>query len=1188
MQQPKKSQRQDSSCNSSDEYDPDAISDDTSGALLPAYIPREVEHDWYDWWEGQGYFSPQFKSEKRFSLVLPPPNVTGTLHLGHALTCTIQDVLARWHRMRGEQVLWVPGTDHAGISTQVIVEKKLLKERGLTRHDLGREKFLQEVWKWREDKSRAIKEQLRKLGASLDWSRETFTMDAKQCDAVKEAFMRLFEAGLVYRANSLVNWSCVLQSAISDIEVEHRHFSGSTLCKVPGYDDPVEFGVISDFAYKLCDRGSVWFNFAGFIVLDGEIVVSTTRIETMLGDVAVAVHPSDMRYKHLQGVHLWHPFQHRKIPLIFDEVVDVNFGTGIVELALRSMCYNTVRVDHTTARKLLLFGTGIVGLTVQARCDSTVRSGHTTARKLLLFGTGIVAVALWLRCDSTACSGNTLAGKLLVFRTGAVKITPAHDMIDLEVSKRHGLDSISVITEEGRMESNCGVYSGMKRFEARSKLLEDLHTLKLFRGKRDHSVQVPFCTRSEDVVELLLKPQCGESGKPTAMSLGNLQRFIRCKQMAEEAAAAVQDGQLQLEPAYTEKIWYNWLYNNSEVLTGIVTGTVVLPSVSEVLTGIVRETAVLPHVNEVLTGIVTDTVVLPPVSEVLTSIVTGTVVLPHIEDKSTRPHELWVAALSEDHARKKATLQFHLDDTQAHKLIMVQDEDVLDTWFSSALFPFSALGQGILFSNNIFICPLKCLKARYPLFQDQDYRQFYPLSVLETGHDILFFWVARMVMLGARLTHQIPFQKVLLHGILCDAHGRKMSKSLGNVISPENVITGISLEELQQQSHASVEAGLLSQEECDKAVSGQAKLFPKGIPECGTDALRFTLASHNVKNHQISFDVSECHTNRLLCNKLWQATKYTLMCLDKATPEWPTIDDKHKMSIEQRWVLSRLGTAVAEVNTALEKADFHSATQAIRTFLHYELCDIYLESTKLAMKDSVNAPLTCGTLVRCLETTLLCLSPFMPYITEELYQRLPLQSKTDSIMVASYPCTHEVIMIKFVALTLLECLSSYPEQCKWSVWRDEEVESEVQLVLNVVSAIRSLRSRCGTTDTTLTVHVVSKSNNDRQVLAHLLAVMKRLSKCHDIIICTEEPSDINLSTLVDTVGPSCSVYLTTQVGVFRDDKKWSKKQARLLKELEKLVKRTSSIGYKEKTPSHVQKFQADKVGSFIDALWSVV
>nr|CAD7611168.1 unnamed protein product [Timema genevievae] len=644
-------------------------------------------------------------------------------------------------------------------------------------------------------------------------------------------------------------------------------------------------------------------------------------------------------------------------------------------------------------------------------------------------------------------------------------------MIDLEVSKRHGLDSISVITEEGRMESNCGVYSGMKRFEVRSKLLEDLHTLKLFRGKRDHSVQVPFCTRSEDVVELLLKPQW----------------FIRCKQMAEEAAAAVQDGQLQLEPAYTEKIWYNWLYNSRDWC------------VSRQLWWGHR----IPMYH------------------------------CQVEDESTRPHELWVAALSEDHARKKATLQLHLDDNQAHKLTVVQDEDVLDTWFSSALFPFSALG--------------------WP-DQDQDYRQFYPLSVLETGHDILFFWVARMVMLGTRLTHQIPFQKVLLHGVLCDAHGRKMSKSLGNVISPENVITGISLEELQQQSHMSVEAGLLSQEECDKAVSGQAKLFPKGIPECGTDALRFTLASHNIKHHQISFDVSECHTNRLLCNKLWQATKYTLMCLDKATPEWPTINDKHKMSIEQRWVLSRLGTAVAEVNTALEKADFHSATQAIRNFLHYELCDIYLESTKLAMKDSATAPLTCGTLVHCLETTLLCLSPFMPYITEELYQRLPLRSKTDSITVASYPCTHE-----------------------WSAWRDEEVESEVQLVLNVVSAIRSLRSKCRTTDTTLTVHVVSKSNNDRQVLTHLLAVMRRLSKCHDIIICTEEPADITLSTLADTVGPSCSVYLTTQVGVLRDDKKWSKKERRLLKELDKLVKRTSSVGYKDKTPSHVQKCQADKM-----------
>ncbi|KAH1008567.1 hypothetical protein HUJ05_009112 [Dendroctonus ponderosae] len=711
--------------------------------LSSAYNPHELEKAHFN----ADYFPPKSAlCRQPFSLILPPPNITGTLHLGHALTVSIQDALVKWHKMQGREVMWVPGLDHAGIATQVVVEKKLWKERGLTRHQLGRERFEEEIWKWKQEKSTTIIEQLRRINVDLSWDREAFTMDAKRSKAVTEAFIRLFEQGLIYRADHLVNWSCTLQSAVSDIEVDRVRVEAATDFRVPGYEKPVKFGVLTKFAYKLSESLE-------------EIVVATTRPETILGDVAVAVNPQDSRYAHFVGKRLQHPFRPDLIPVIADNMVDPLFGTG------------------------------------------------------------------------------------------AVKITPAHDPDDFLTGKRHNLRFLAVIDEQGQLTDSCGAFQGLRRFDAREVIIGALMEKGLYKGSQEHSMAVPICSRSKDVIEFLIKPQW----------------FLDCSQMSQKALANVGDGTLQIEPENFEKTWSQWLENIRQLWWGHR-----IPAYSCSVNG---------------------------------------------------NNHVWVAAQDADAAKEKAA---RLLNCRPADVESKQDEDVLDTWFSSALQPFAVFG--------------------WPE-QTADLDKYYPLSLMETGHDILFFWVARMVMLGTHLTGQLPFKKVLLHGVICDAHGRKMSKSLGNVIAPEEVIDGVTLEQLGLILEQNYRTGILSEAELKKASDGQKRMFPNGIPQCGADALRFTLLSHNVKSHVINFDVSECHTNKLFGNKIWQATKFTLLWTGKVSAaqggfaHWgPSVE----LAPMDRWILSKLTQMLQAIEGAMEAHEFHGATAALKQFLYYEFCDVYL------------------------------------------------------------------------------------------------------------------------------------------------------------------------------------------------------------------------------------------------------
>lgn len=628
-------------------------------------------------------------SKGRFVMVIPPPNVTGSLHLGHALTNAIEDAITRWHRMKGRSALWVPGCDHAGIATQVVVEKKLWREDKISRHDIGREKFIEKIWEWKESKGGRIYHQLKKIGSSMDWDRVSFTMDPKLCKAVTEAFCQLHEKTLIYRDKRLVNWSCTLKSAISDIEVDKVEIPGRTFLSIPGYADKVEFGVLVSFAYQVEDTNE-------------EIVVATTRIETMLGDTAVAVHPKDERYTHLHGKFVKHPFVDRRMPIVLDEFVDMNFGTG------------------------------------------------------------------------------------------AVKITPAHDPNDYEVGKRHDLPFITIFSDDGFVIGDYGKFAGMKRFDARKAVLASLKELGMYKDTQNNPMVVPVCSRSKDIVEPLIKPQW----------------YVKCSDMAANATEAVRSGELKIIPESQTKIWYHWMEG-------------------------IRDWCIS---RQLWWG---------------HRIPAYAIKFKNVEDtpKDLPEEESWIVARNMEEAVEKAEKKFNLTKD---KFLLHQDEDVLDTWFSSGLFPFSVFG--------------------WP-DQTEDLNLFYPTSLLETGHDILFFWVARMVFFGQTLLGKIPFKEVFLHPMVRDAHGRKMSKSLGNVIDPMDVINGITLEGLYQQLYDSN----LDPKEIDKAKAGQKQDFPNGIPECGTDAMRFALCSYLTQARDINLDILRVQGYRFFCNKLWNATKFALL-----------------------------------------------------------------------------------------------------------------------------------------------------------------------------------------------------------------------------------------------------------------------------------------------------------------------
>ncbi|KAJ8731130.1 hypothetical protein PYW07_004294 [Mythimna separata] len=1022
---------------------------DITGAMPDAYSPQYVEAAWYAWWEKQGFFKPEYGRKSvlepnpkgKFVMVIPPPNVTGTLHLGHALTNAVEDCITRWHRMNGKTTLWNPGCDHAGIATQVVVEKKLWREQRKTRHDLGREEFIKKVWEWKEQKGGRIYEQLRSLGSSYDWSRVRFTMDPSMCRAVNEAFIRLHDAGDIYRANRLVNWSCTLKSAISDIEVDKIELTGRTMLSIPGYQQKVEFGVLVYFAYRTEDTNeeivvattrietmladvAIAVNpndtreGGGTEDTNEEIVVATTRIETMLADVAIAVNPNDTRYKHLVGKHVVHPFVSRKLPIIADDYVDMNFGTG------------------------------------------------------------------------------------------AVKISTAHDVNDYELGKRHNLPFISIFDDEGKMLPNCGAFTGMKRYDVRRSIIPALETPKLYKETKEHPMVVPLCSRSKDVVEPMLKPQW----------------YIKCDKMAAEAIKAVKTGELKIIPDVHEKTWYHWMEGirdwciSRQLWWGhrIPAYRVTLPEPDEEFTD-----AEGPHGSKTA-----------PRRRHTRSGRRKSRRIRARRQANAAPHtapakdqELWVSAHTEEEALAKAAAKYNVP---AADIQLVRDEDVLDTWFSSGLFTFSIFG--------------------WP-DQTDDLQAFYPGTLLETGHDILFFWVARMVFFGQRLLGKLPFKEIYLHPMVRDAHGRKMSKSLGNVIDPVDVVKGVTLETLHEQ----LEDSNLEPKEVERAKQGQKQDYPNGIPECGTDALRFALCAMT-QGRDLNLDILRVQGYRFFCNKLWNATKFALLYFPKDTvyeahsPALPS-----DLSPMDRWMLSRLALAVNKVNAGFSTYDFPAATTHCYNLWLYDLCDVYLEYLKPVFASGTEAEKAAArrTLYTTLEFGLKLLSPFMPFVTEELFQRLPRKdSSCPSICVASYPTDAD------------------------TPWRSEDLESDVETVLKMVHLIRSTRSEYNLTNKQkTTAHLIIAEDLKVEVLRGLFRNVQSLANSE----LSDEKPPIGCSIL--TVSDKIEVHLVLK-GLIDPQKeltKLEKKKEALSQTINKLQQAMAADDYSTKVPAEVQKINSEKL-----------
>jgi valyl-tRNA synthetase len=748
-----------------------------------SYNPAAIEQRWYQFWEEKAYFEPcNPDATERYCIMLPPPNVTGSLHMGHAFQDTIMDTLTRWQRMRGADTLWQPGTDHAGIATQMVVERKLLTE-GKSRHDLGREKFVETVWDWKEQSGDTISKQMRRLGASVAWSRHRFTMDDDLSHAVRKVFVQLFDEGLIYRGKRLVNWDPVLHTALSDLEVISTE-----------------------------EKGKLWH--IRYPRMDGRgyLVVATTRPETLLGDTAVAVNPDDERYRDMLGMELELPLTGRTIPIIADEYVDAEFGSG------------------------------------------------------------------------------------------CVKITPAHDFNDYEIGKRHDLPMINVLDANASLNENAPeAYRGLDRFEARRKVLEDLETQGLLDKTQDHNMMIPRGDRSHAIVEPYLTDQW----------------YVKIAPLAKPAIEAVKDGRIAFVPGNWNKTYFDWMHRIEDWC------------ISRQLWWGHR--------------------------------------IPAWYDSEGKIH----VGMNEDEVRRKDGLT---DDVELR-----QDEDVLDTWFSSALWPFSTLG--------------------WPE-RTESLERFYPTSVLVTGFDIIFFWVARMIMMGLKFMDDVPFRTVYIHGLIRDGHGQKMSKSKGNVLDPLDLIEGVELETLVSKRTTS----LMQPQMAPAIAKATRKEFPDGIPAFGTDALRFTFASLATTGRDIRFDLGRIEGNRNFCNKLWNAARFVLM----QTEDGEIAASENPGTIDQ-WILSRLNNVISEVDQHLGDYRLDLAAQALYEFTWNEYCDWYLEFAKSILQTGSPSEQssTRHTLLHVLETTLRTLHPIMPFITEEIWQRVrsPLGISGESIMMQPFP-TH--------------------------------------------------------------------------------------------------------------------------------------------------------------------------------------
>jgi valyl-tRNA synthetase len=907
------------------------------------YNPHAIEQRWYETWEKQGYFEPA-GSGTPYCIMIPPPNVTGSLHMGHAFQDTLMDALTRYHRMRGDNTLWQPGTDHAGIATQMVVERQLNGE-DLTRHDVGREKFIERIWEWKHESGGTITRQLRRMGASVDWSRERFTMDEGLSRAVNETFVKLYEEGLIYRGKRLVNWDPVLHTAVSDLEVVSEEESGH----------------LWHMRYPLAD-GS------------GHVVVATTRPETMLGDTAVAVHPDDERYQSIVGKTVRLPLTDREIPVIADDYVDQEFGTG------------------------------------------------------------------------------------------CVKITPAHDFNDYEMGKRHDLPMINVLTVDACISDEVSSnYQGMDRFEARKRIIEDLETQGLLEKIEDHKLMVPRGDRSGAVVEPYLTDQW----------------FVKIEPLAGPAIKAVEDGDIRFVPDNWKNTYFEWMRNIQDWC-------------------------------------------------ISRQIWWGHRIPAWYDDAGN----IYVAH-SEKDARKQNGLSA---DVQLN-----QDDDVLDTWFSSALWPFSTLGW-----------PDKT----------EALKTFYPTSVLVTGFDIIFFWVARMIMMGLKFMDEIPFREVYIHGLVRDAHGQKMSKSKGNVLDPIDLIDGIELEDLVAKRRA----GLMQPKMADKIEKLTRKDFPDGIPAFGTDALRFTFAALASTGRDINFDLGRIEGYRNFCNKLWNAARYVL--LNTEGKDCGQHSDDVQLSAADRWIISLLQQTEEEVTRGIEGYRFDLAAQAIYTFVWDEYCDWYLELSKpvLTSPDSTDAALrgTRRTLVRVMEIVLRLIHPIAPYISEEIWQRMAPLAGIDAGTIMHQP---------------------YPVAAADSV--DQEAISEINWVKNFIIGVRKIRSGMNIDPRKpLPVLLQNGSKEDKSRLENNLHYIVSVGRIETAIWLQDGDAAPEASTaLVDEM--KILIPLAGLIDKDAEMARLTKEIERKNGELQRCEGKLSNAGFVDKAPAAVVQKEQEKATELRSAINSL-
>ena len=925
--------------------------------MLDKYNPAEIESKHYQNWETQGYFQPDMDLTKpSFSIQLPPPNVTGTLHMGHAFNQTIMDGLTRYYRMKGCNTAWIPGTDHAGIATQIVVERQLAAQN-VSRHDLGREKFLEKVWEWKEVSGGTITQQMRRVGCSADWTREYFTMDDVRAETVTEVFVRLYEQGLIYRGKRLVNWDPVLGTAVSDLEVESVEEQGSMWhIRYPLADNPAE-----------------------------AVIVATTRPETLLGDVAVAVNPEDERYTHLIGKELILPLTGRTIPVIADEYVEKDFGTG------------------------------------------------------------------------------------------CVKITPAHDFNDYEVGKRHDTRLVNVFDLEAKVLANAEVfnfkgeaqqgfalpekYAGLDRFAARKQMVADLQEQGLLVEIKAHTLMTPKGDRTGSVIEPMLTSQWFVAMSATPNG-GEPDSEYKGLSLADKAKKAVDSGAVRFIPENWVNTYNQWMNN--------------------------------------------------------------------IQDWCISRQLWWghqIPAWYDNEGNVYVARNQAEAEKQAGKTGLTREEDVLDTWFSSALVPFSTLG--------------------WPSETDE-LKAFLPSNVLVTGYEIIFFWVARMIMMTTHFTGKVPFKDVYIHGIVRDHEGKKMSKSEGNVIDPVDLIDGIDLDKLLVKRTT----GLRKPETAPKVEEATKKLFPEGIPSMGADALRFTMASYASLGRSVNFDFKRAEGYRNFCNKIWNATNFVLMNTENQDCGYgATATEPRGYSFPDMWIIGRLNQTIEQVTQAYETYRFDLAAETLYSFVWNDYCDWYLELAKVQLQTGCASRqrATRHTLLRVLEAALRLLHPIIPFITEELWQTVaPMcDAKTaDSIMLARFPEAdrEQIVQTTFEQMTVLQ---------------------------DLIGAVRNLRGEMGIQPNVKAPLFVESADDLADYLKYL-PMMTRLTEAQQVAALPES-EDAPVA-----VCNGARLMLKVEIDKAAETARLSKEAEKLQKALDKLNAKLSKPGYTEKAPAHlVEKDKAD-------------